>query len=124
MLIKVHIFKGFFHHKNFISLKYSCKYLKWEIVQSIEDADIIFSGSKYIDVSKYPNKKFILAGQGNHNLEIPSNMKEVGLLNPKERKEYLKNAIAVISPSHYAEPFGLTAIEAGLSGTPIIFYGI
>lgn len=77
--------------------------------------------SIFRDIAKhFPNKKFILAGQGNHNLEIPSNMKEVGLLNPKERKEYLKNAIAVISPSHYAEPFGLTAIEAGLSGTPII----
>ena len=73
------------------------------------------------DIAKhFPDKKFILAGQGTHNLNLPSNVKEVGLLNLKERKEYLKNAKAVISPSHYAEPFGLTAIEAGLSGTPII----
>ena len=68
----------------------------------------------------FPNKKFVLAGQGIHNLELPSNIEFVGLLNPIRRKEYLKNAKAVISPSHYAEPFGLTAIESGLSGTPII----
>ena len=68
----------------------------------------------------FPNKKFVLAGQGIHNLDLPSNIEFVGLLNPIKRKEYLKNAKAVISPSHYAEPFGLTAVEAGLSGTPII----
>ena len=38
----------------------------------------------------------------------------------EERKKYLSEAKAVISPSFYAEPFGLTPIEAGLSGTPVI----
>jgi glycosyltransferase involved in cell wall biosynthesis len=51
---------------------------------------------------------------------IEDDVEFVGLLNPKERKKYLANAKAVISPSHYPEPFGLTAVEAGLSGTPII----
>lgn len=68
----------------------------------------------------FKDKQFILAGQGAHNWDIPPNMKEAGYLNPIQRKEYLSNAKAVISPSHYAEPFGLTAVEAGLSGTPII----
>ncbi len=68
----------------------------------------------------FKDKKFILAGQGIHTHEIPSNVEEVGLLNVEQRKKYLSEAKAVISPSHYAEPFGLTAVEAGLSGTPII----
>ena len=68
----------------------------------------------------FPKKKFIIAGQGHHDYALPSNIEFVGLLNPKERKKYLANAKAVISPSHYPEPFGLTAVEAGLSGTPII----
>jgi glycosyltransferase involved in cell wall biosynthesis len=68
----------------------------------------------------FPDKKFILAGQGElSKFTIPPNVEFVGLL-LENRKEYLENARAVISPSHYAEPFGLTAIEAGLSGTPII----
>lgn len=75
----------------------------------------------FLELAKhFPNYKFVLAGQGDHSFNIPSNVKEVGLLNVSQRKKYLKDAKAVISPSHYAEPFGLTAIEAGLSGTPII----
>ena len=68
----------------------------------------------------FKDKKFIVAGQGVHAFEVPSNVKEVGLLDVTQRKKYLAEAKAVISPSHYAEPFGLTAVEAGLSGTPII----
>jgi len=75
----------------------------------------------FLDIAKhFPDKKFILAGQGTHNREVPKNVKEVGLLNVSQRKKYLSEAKAVISPSHYSEPFGLTSVEAGLSGTPII----
>jgi len=70
--------------------------------------------------SHFPNEKFILAGQGVHMRDVPDNVEEVGLLDPSERKKYLADAKAVISPSHYPEPFGLTSIEAQLSGTPII----
>ena len=75
----------------------------------------------FLDLAKhFKDKKFILAGQGNHTFTVPPNVEEVGLLNVEQRKKYLADAKAVISPSHYAEPFGLTAVEAGLSGTPII----
>ena len=69
----------------------------------------------------FPNKKFIIAGQGDIGvISLLPNMEFVGCLDVEKRKEYLANAKAVISPSFYAEPFGLTPIEAGLSGTPII----
>jgi glycosyltransferase involved in cell wall biosynthesis len=66
------------------------------------------------------SRKFVLAGQGTLAHHLPPNVEFVGMLNPEKRKEYLANAIAVISPTQYIEPFGLTAVEAGLSGTPII----
>jgi len=74
------------------------------------------------DLAKhFPDKKFIIAGQGNINIiSLLPNMEFVGCLGVEERKKYLSEAKAVISPSFYAEPFGLTPVEAGLSGTPII----
>ena len=68
----------------------------------------------------FPNEKFIIAGQGKMPISLLPNMKFVGCLNGEEKKVYLSNAKAIISPSFYAEPFGLTPIEAGLSGTPTI----
>tara|TARA_R110002074_G_scaffold73288_1_gene168394 strand:+ start:1675 stop:2733 length:1059 start_codon:yes stop_codon:yes gene_type:complete len=69
----------------------------------------------------FPNKKFIIAGQGDIGvISLLPNMEFVGCLGVESRKEYLANAKAIISPSCYAEPFGLTPIEAGLSGTPTI----
>ena len=38
----------------------------------------------------------------------------------RKRKKLLSKAKAVISPTYYPEPFGLTTIEANLSGTPVI----
>jgi len=74
------------------------------------------------DIAKhFPNKKFIVAGQGSLvDITLLPNMEFVGCLDGEQRKEYLANAKAVISPSYYCEPFGLTPVEAGLSGTPII----
>jgi len=78
----------------------------------------------FLDLARhFPNENFILAGQGGLNQvgnKLPDNVKHVGLLNREDRKEYLSKAKSVISPSYYAEPFGLTSVEAQLSGTPII----
>ena len=68
----------------------------------------------------FPNEKFIIAGQGTMIIDLLPNMEFVGCLNGEEKKEYLSNAKAMISPSVYSEPFGLTPVEAGLSGTPTI----
>ena len=77
----------------------------------------------FLDLANhFPKEKFIIAGQGGISElgTLPDNVTHVGLLDRIERKTYLANAKSVISPSWYAEPFGLTAIEANLSGTPII----
>ena len=68
----------------------------------------------------FPDKKFILAGQGKPPKMIHPNMEFVGYLDLEDRKKYIANAKAMITPTYYIEPFGLTASEAALSGTPII----
>jgi glycosyltransferase involved in cell wall biosynthesis len=68
----------------------------------------------------FPERKFKLAGQGTLSQELPPNVEFLGYLGLEERKEYLKNAACVVTPTHYIEPFGLTAVEAAISGTPII----
>jgi glycosyltransferase involved in cell wall biosynthesis len=44
----------------------------------------------------------------------------VGYLEPKERDEMLRGALALLAPTHYNEPFGGVTTEALLCGTPII----
>ena len=84
-------------------------------LQSDKGIDIFISLAKH-----FPNKKFKVAGKGLYTYEELPNVEFLGLVGIEDRKKYLSNAKAVISPSHYAEPFGLTAVEASLSGTPII----
>lgn len=48
------------------------------------------------------------------------NIEYVGFVSPDERGNFLANARAVIVPSLFAEPFGMTAIEALACATPVI----
>ncbi len=52
-----------FHHKNVLGLKMIIKYANLELVNSIEDADIIYSSDVPLDSTKYRNKKFIFGPQ-------------------------------------------------------------
>ena len=44
----------------------------------------------------------------------------VGEINDREKSEFLGNAIALVFPIDWPEPFGLTMIEAMACGTPVI----
>ena len=46
----------------------------------------------------------------------------VGEIGPKEKNDFLKNAIGLISPIQWREPFGLFFIEAMACGTPVIAF--
>jgi glycosyltransferase involved in cell wall biosynthesis len=63
-------------------------------------------------------KRLIVAGQG----PTPVEYGEVRnrYIGPEERRELLAGAQGVFVPSLYVEPFGMIAVEALLSGTPII----
>lgn len=61
--------------------------------------------------------RVITAGQGD--IRVPG-AEHVGVVRGKEKSELLANAKALICPTTYIEPFGGVAVEAQLSGTPVI----
>ncbi len=77
-----------------------------------------------IRISQHLGIKLKIAGQGNFRntfgYDPPDHVELLGVVGPKERSDLMKNAMAVFSLSHYVEPFGLTVIEAGACGTPVI----
>ena len=76
-----------------------------------------------MDIARILGKRLLVAGQGN--LEsirnpIPDHVTYVGYVEPEQRKQLMMGAEALLAPSHYLEPFGGTAVEAMMCGTPII----
>lgn len=61
--------------------------------------------------------KLVVAGQGS---DIPSGVDYRGRAGPEERAELFAGAKAAFVPSLYLEAFGMVAIEALVSGTPVI----
>ena len=58
-----------------------------------------------------------LAGEGDY---VPKYGEFLGPLGPDERSELIAGARALLAPTMYVEPFGNTAVEAQLCGTPAI----
>jgi len=63
--------------------------------------------------------KLKIAGQGKYKTNSP-NVEFVGFVDAKQRFDLMTNAKAVFVPTIYLEPFGGVAVEAMLSGTPVI----
>ena len=67
--MKIYLYNTNFHIKNKTFIEYYIK--KFHVrVNSIEDADVIYSPDKFIDIDKYPTKKFIF---GPHFSVFPNN---------------------------------------------------
>jgi glycosyltransferase involved in cell wall biosynthesis len=75
-----------------------------------------------IDVARRAGRQLKMAGQGNPDrfLDNASHVEYVGPVGVAERKELLAGAAALLCPTFYIEPFGGVAVEAQLSGTPVI----
>jgi len=77
-----------------------------------------------IQTTGYTGHQLIIAGTGNLQelgyQQCPDHVKLFGYANANQRKELLRDAKALIAPTHYIEPFGNMVAEALMSGTPVI----
>lgn len=73
-----------------------------------------------VDVIKdIPGSRLVVAGQGD---EYPRHdrVTRFGHATIEQRNILMQHAVAVLNPTHFREPFGGTAVEAQLAGTPAI----
>lgn len=78
-----------------------------------------------VQVTEKIGAKLVIAGQGDVCTElgydkIPEHVEYVGYADVEKRKELLRDAKGLFILSDYVEPFGGVAIEAMISGTPVI----
>ena len=77
-----------------------------------------------VDLTKRIGAKLLIAGQGDLKsvigIDPPEHVQIIGYVEPEQRKRLMKNAKALIAPTHYNEPFGGVTIEALFCGTPTL----
>lgn len=76
-----------------------------------------------VDVTKRLGVKLLVAGQGNLADvigSVPDHVEVIGYVEPKQRSDLMKNAKALIAPTHFNEPFGGVMVESLFCGTPVI----
>lgn len=104
---------GKYHHKNDYFLEKYIDYKKFIRVNSVEEADLIFSPSKYFEIEKFPNKKFIF---GPHFSVFPNEI-------VNSFKNIHKNAV-YIQPSK--QPLNIWKNDFNFSALPLysITFGV
>lgn len=83
-----------------------------------------------IEIALKTNKRLIIAGIVQHSeyfrerVEpyLNENITFIGSAGPEKRNELLRNALALLHPISFEEPFGLSVAEAMLCGTPVIAF--
>jgi glycosyltransferase involved in cell wall biosynthesis len=83
-----------------------------------------------IEIAIRSKKKLLIAGivqDGNyfeHKVKpfLSDQIVYLGEAGPEKRNELMQNALALLHPINFAEPFGLSVAEAMLCGTPVIAF--
>jgi glycosyltransferase involved in cell wall biosynthesis len=77
-----------------------------------------------IQMTEYTGQRLIIAGPGDLSAldyaTVPDHVTLYGYANVEQRRTLLRDARALIAPTHYIEPFGNIVVEALMSGTPVI----
>jgi glycosyltransferase involved in cell wall biosynthesis len=75
-----------------------------------------------IDAAKRVGRKLTLVGQGDPSRFLKGNphVKYLPPVDVAGRRQLMSRAAAVFCPTHYVEPLGNVALEAQISGTPVI----
>lgn len=69
----------------------------------------------------FPHVDFVLCGQGDPGpFLMSSNISYKPPIHGDERAAYLSSCVATLCPTTYLEPFGCSAVESQLCGTPVI----
>src|ERR1700712_2971118 len=83
-----------------------------------------------IEIAKKANRKLLIAGiiqdEGYFKDKIEPQLNDqiayIGSAGPEKRNTLLGNALALLHPINFNEPFGLSVAEAMLCGTPVIAF--
>lgn len=83
-----------------------------------------------IQIARKSKRKLLIAGiiqdEGYYKSRIEPELNEqityIGHAGPGKRKELLGNALALLHPINFNEPFGMSVAEAMLCGTPVIAF--
>lgn len=83
-----------------------------------------------IEIAKGARKKLLIAGLIQDKVYFDSHVKPflgdqivyAGEAGPEDRNRLMRNALALLHPINFDEPFGLSVAEAMLCGTPVIAF--
>lgn len=83
-----------------------------------------------IEIARGSGKRLIIAGiiqdenYFNNSVKpyLNSDIEFIGHAGPSQRNQLMQNAIALLHPINFNEPFGLSVVEAMLCGTPVIAF--